>query len=133
MGVGGKQLVSWHLNSGELEMKSVSAFIHNLLSMKDKDVTRYIAMAVASIVAFIMVGTYLVFRTRREEEKERNDSDDTGSTSDSKKSLVRKRIGETDAYQEALSAGMKCFNDRTMPEDEESIVIKKGAEHKKGD
>lgn len=84
-------------------MKSVSAFIHNLLSMKDKDVTRYIAMAVASIVAFIMVGTYLVFRTRREEEKERNDGVDIGSTSDSKKSVVRKRIGETDAYQEWIS------------------------------
>ena len=74
----------------------------NLLSLMDKDVTRYVAVAVAAIVAFIMVGTYLVFRVRREEEKEKErehraatDSDDSGS----KKPVVRKRIGETDAYQ----------------------------------
>merc|ERR1712037_1002350 len=117
-------------------MVSATSFFRNLLKLMDRDATKYIALAVAAIIAFIMVGTYLVFRVRREEEKEKErehraatDSDDSGS----KKPVVRKRIGETDAYQEALSAGMSRFNECPIPEDEESVVVQKRADYKKAD
>ena len=67
-----------------------------------KDATKYIALAVAAIIAFIMVGTYLVFKVRREEEKEKEREQRAAGVdadSASKKPVVRKRIGETDAYQ----------------------------------
>ena len=80
-------------------MKSVTKYFKNLLSLMDKDVTRYVAAAVAAIIAFIMVGTYLVFKVRREEEKEKEREQRTATDSGSKKPVVRKRIGETDAYQ----------------------------------
>ena len=67
-----------------------------------KDATKYIALAVAAIIAFVMVGTYLVFKVRREEEKEKEREQRAAGVdadSASKKPVVRKRIGETDAYQ----------------------------------
>ena len=70
--------------------------------MAPKDASKYIALAVAAIIAFIMVGTYLVFKVRREEEKEKErEQRAAGADADSasKKPVVRKRIGETDAYQ----------------------------------
>ena len=88
-------------------MKSVTKFFRNILGLIDKDATRYIAVAVAAIIAFIMVGPYLVFRVRREEEKEKEREQRNATTnadSGSKKPVVRKRIGETDAYQ-----GRKLF------------------------
>ena len=83
-------------------MKSVTKFFRNILSLIDKDATRYIAVAVAAIIAFIMVGTYLVFKVRREEEKEKEREQRAAgvdANSASKKPVVRKRIGETDSYQ----------------------------------
>merc|ERR1712037_528807 len=114
-------------------MVSATSFFRNLLKLMDRDATKYIALAVAAIIAFIMVGTYLVFKVRREEEKEKEREQraagaDAGLAS--KKPVVRKRIGETDAYQEAMSAGMSRFNECPIPEDEENVPVQKRAEYK---
>ena len=83
-------------------MGSATKFFRNLISLMNKDATRYIAVALAAIIAFIMVGTYLVFKVRKEDEKEKEREQRAAATdadSGSKKPVVRKRIGETDAYQ----------------------------------
>ncbi len=103
--------------------------------MAYKDTLQYIAIAVVGVLLFILVGTCLVLKKQKDEEREKElrEREGTGED-DEKKSGVRKRIGETDAFQEAAAAGKKMLNESIAEEeDPEALAAEKTVEDKKAD
>jgi hypothetical protein len=107
--------------------------------MVQKDMLNYIAIATLGTLMFILVGTMLVMKQRKVEQEMKD-----AKVGGDEKKVVRKRIGETDAYQEAVAEGKRTLNEGAKEEEkdkkkeekeEEQVVVvdKKKAVDKKAD